>query len=196
MKIGYYVQGAADEAFVHGLTERWCPQAEMAPGKFRGSSKESFRRDIENALWDLRDDKRCDVLVVLTDSDVAPWREVKRREWNRVPADCRHLCVFGVAERNIECWLAIDRDALAQELGCPPQDIPHDDPSGFVDRGFGLRLRDFARQEAKDRLSRFVAQAPVKSWIEGSVSFEDFYRDARALAARIRCEMPNELEAS
>ena len=196
MKIGYYVQGAADEAFVHGLAERWCPQAEMAPGKFRGSSKESFRREIEIALWDLRDDKRCDVLVVLTDSDVAAWREVKRREWNRVPNDCQHMCVFGVADRNIECWLAIDRHALARELGCNPADIPQDDPSGFVKRKFGLGERDFARQAARDRVRRFVAGAPVKVWIQNSDSFEDFYGDARRLAARTRCVMPNELESS
>ena len=54
MKIGCYVQGAADEAFVHGLAERWCPDAELAEGKFRGSSRESFRREIEKALLDLR----------------------------------------------------------------------------------------------------------------------------------------------
>lgn len=194
MKIGYYVQGTADEAFVHGLARRWCPQAELALGKFRGSSRESFRREVAKALWDLRDDKRCDVLVVLTDSDVASWRDVKRREWEKVPADCRHLCVFGVAERNIECWLAIDRNALAGELGCQPTDIPLDDPSGFVKRRFGLGERDAAREEAKDRVSRFVAMVPLKPWIEGSDSFRAFYDDVRALAAQTDCHVPNELD--
>lgn len=196
MKIGYYVQGTADEAFMHGLVDRWCPRASVAQGKFRGSSRESFRREIAKALRDLRDDKGCDVLVVLTDSDVNLWREVKKREWKRVPADCQHLCVFGVADRNIECWLAIDRPALAGELGCDPVEIPSDDPSGFVDRRFGLRQRDLHRENAKARVSRFVAQAPMKSWIQGSPSFEDFYKDARALAAQIRCDMPNELGGS
>jgi hypothetical protein len=194
MKIGYYVQGSADEAFVHGLARRWCPQAELAQGKFRGSSRESFRREVAKALEDLRDDKHCDVLVVLTDSDVAPWRDVKRREWERVPADCQHLCVFGVAERNIECWLAADRPALAKEVDCAPQDIPTDDPSGFVKRRFGLGERDANRQAAKERISRFVAEAPLKSWIERSDSFGDFYRDARSLAAQRGCVVPNELE--
>lgn len=194
MKIGYYVQGAADEAFVHGLAQRWCPSAQLAEGKSRGSSRESFRREIEKALWDLRDDKHCDVLVVLTDSDVAPWREVKRREWRRVPSDCQHLCVFGVAERNIECWLATDRHALSHELRCRPEEIPRDDPSRFVKRRFGLGERDAARGEAKELVSSFVARVPMKSWIENSESFRDFYEDARALGARIRCEMPNELE--
>ncbi len=196
MKIGYYVQGTADEAFVHGLAERWCPQAELAPGKFRGSSGISFRREIAGALWDLRDDKHCDVLVVLTDSDVNPWREVKQREWNRVPDDCQHMCIFGVAERNIECWLAADREALAEELDCKPDEIPTDDPSGFVKRRFGLGKRDVDRDAAKERVTRFVTRAPMKLWIEGSKSFEDFYRDARSLAAQTQCEIPNELERS
>ena len=195
MKIGYYVQGTTDEAFVHGLADRWCPNAERAQGKFRGSSPISFRREIANALWDLRDDKHCDVLIVLTDSDEYPWREVKRREWERVPEDCRHLCVFGVAKRNIECWLAIDREALARELGCKRADIPAGDPSGFVKRQFGLGKRDAAREEAKTRVSRFVANAPLKTWIERADSFEDFYRDARALGTQMNCSIPNELEA-
>ena len=181
---------------MHGLVERWCPQAETAPGRFRGRSGESLRREIAKALWDLRDNKQCDVLVVLTDSDVGPWREVKQREWNRVPADCQHLCVYGVAERNIECWLAADRVALADELGCAPEEIPTEDPSGFVKRRFGLGERDHGRDEAKQRVKRFVAGAPLKSWIGNSKSFEDFYDDVRALAAGRRCHVPNEREPS
>jgi hypothetical protein len=194
MKIGYYVQGAADEAFVHGLAARWCPDAALAQGRFRGSSRESFRREIAKALRDLRDDKRCDVLVVLTDSDVNPWREVKRREWDRVPTDCRHLCVFGVAERNIECWLAADPAALAEELECGVPGIPAGDPSGFVKRRFGMGERDANREAAKKRIGRFVEKAPLKAWIERSPSFNDFYNEARALAAQRRCTIPNELE--
>ena len=42
MRIGYYVQGDTDEAVVWGLARRWCPDAALAPPRFRGSSKESF----------------------------------------------------------------------------------------------------------------------------------------------------------
>lgn len=196
MRIGYYVQGAADEAVVWGLADRWCPDAQTAPGTFRGQSRESFRREIANNLWALRDHHQCDVLVVLTDSDVASWREVKRREWDRVPEDCRHLCVFGVAERNIECWLAIDRSALARELACRTEDIHPDDPSGFVKKRFGLGERGIDKEDAKQRVRRFVSQAPLKAWIQGSQSFEDFYGHVRALAAQRQCYVPNELEAS
>jgi len=150
VKIGYYVQGAADEAFVHGLADRWCPRAELAEGKFCGSSRESFRREISKALHDLRDNHNCDVLVVLTDSDAARWREVKRHEWQRMPEDCHHMSVFGVADRNIECWLALDREALAHELGCLADEIPNDNPSGFVKNRFEIGVRGKEREKAKN----------------------------------------------
>ncbi|MFI5378563.1 MAG: hypothetical protein ACHRHE_04645 [Tepidisphaerales bacterium] len=192
MKIGYYVQGAMDVAFVCGLAQRWCPRAELAEPVMRGSSKETFRREIRKAMLDLRDAKGCDILVVLTDSDVNSWRDVKRQESAKVPDTCQHLCVFGVAERNIECWLSIDRQQLAAQLDCGPDDIPMDDPSGFVKRRFGMGERDEQRQAAKERVRDFVATANLKAWIDGSDSFGDFYEEARRLAVQVDCDMVNE----
>ena len=194
MKIGYYVQGDTDEAFVWGLAKRWCPQADLAPGRFRGSSRESFRREIFKALMDLKGDKACDVLVVLTDADINLWRDVRRREWEKVPAECQHLTVFGVADRNIECWLAIDSRALASEIGCAVNEIPSDDPSDFIKRRFGLGERDADKQRAKERVRDFVVSVPLKNWIENSDSFESFYMDVRRLSVQNNCSIPNERE--
>ena len=194
MRIGYYVQGAADEAFVRGLRKRWCPNVELAEGRFRGESKESFRREISKALIGLRDGKCCDVLIVLTDADKNPWKEVKRREWKTVPAECRHITAFGVADRNIESWLSIDRKDLARELGCKPDEIPPGDPSGFVKGRFGLGERDVRREEAKKRVEDFVARVPMKSWIENSDSFKDFYERVRDLSIQNKCALPNDME--
>ena len=193
MKIGYYVQGDTDEAVVRGLAQRWCPDAELAEGRFRGSSGESLRREIRNSLVDLRDHKECDILVVLTDADANRWQEVKRRESERIPEDYRDVTLFGVADRNIECWLAIVRDALAAELGCPVDDIPIDDPSHFVKRRFGLSNRD-TRKDARTRICNYVAHASLRSWIERSASFGDLYDQARGLSRRTGCPFPNELE--
>ena len=113
VRIGYYVQGAMDEAVVRGFARRWCPHAGLAGGRFRGSSGESFRREIRKSLMELKDDKECDFLVVLTDADANRWRDVRQKEWDRIPQSCQHLTLLGVADRNIECWLAIDRSALA-----------------------------------------------------------------------------------
>ncbi len=195
MKIGYYVQGDADEAVVKGLAKRWCPDAELAEGKFRGASRESFRREIANSLRDLKSDKRCDILVVLTDADANLWRDVKRLEWDRIPEDCQHLTLFGVADRNIECWMAIDRGALARELKCRVEEIPTDDPSDFIKRHFGLPgSNKLDKDDAKARIRDYVAEAPLRAWIRNSDSFEDFYEDARDLAAQNECSIPNERE--
>ena len=193
MKIGYYVQGDADEAVVKGLAKRWCPDAELVKGPFRGSTNVALKRELLIVLsMNLKDDKGCDVIVVLTDADANPWRDVKRRESDKIPEDCKHLTLFGVADRNIECWLAIDRDALARELRCREEEIPTDDPSNFVKRRFGLTDRN--KLEAKARVCDYVAQASLRTWIEGSDSFADFYEEARRWAARNECSIPNERE--
>ena len=194
MRIGCYVQGGMDKAVVRGLAKRWCPGAELAEARFRGSSRESFRREIRKSLLDLKDGKECDVLVVLTDADANPWRTVKSRESSRIPTDCGHLTLFGVADRNIECWLAIDRGALANELGCRVEDIPPGDPSGFVKGGFKRRARSRG-QDVQEYVSDYVKQAPLRPWIEESRSFATFYEDARRLALRTGCPFPNEREA-
>lgn len=195
MKIGYYVQGDTDEAVVWGLAKRWCPNAELEEGRFRGSSKESFRREIANSLRDLKSDKRCDILVFLTDADANPWRDVKRRESDRIPEDCQHLTLFGVADRNIECWLAIDRGALARELKCRVEEIPTDDPSDFIKRHFGLPgSNKLDKDDAKARIRDYVTEAPLRTWIRNSDSFEDFYEQARRWAAQNECSIRNERE--
>ncbi len=143
---------------------------------------------------DLKDDKGCDILVFLTDADANRWQDVKRRESDRIPEDCRYLTLLGVADRNIECWLAIDRGALARELQCQVNVIPTDDPSAFIKRHFGLTDRD-TKQNAKARICDYVAEASLRMWIEGSDSFEDFYEQARRWAARNECSIPNERES-
>lgn len=196
MRIGYYVQGDADEAVVRGLARRWCPDASLELGRFRGSSKASFRRELGKSLMDLAGHKACSVVVVLTDADVNPWRAVRRREGAKIPDDYRHVTVFGVADRNIEWWLAIDRNALARELGCGVDDIPRDEPhlSSFVKRRFGLTDRD-SREDAKERVCAYVRQASLRPWIRDSDSFGAFYDEARSWAARNGCSLRNELEA-
>ncbi len=193
MKIGFYVQGDMDEAVVRGLKERWCPAAELAPGRYRGGSKESHRREIAKNLQVLNSHEGCNILVVLTDADNNPWREVKNREGARIPENLRHLTVFGVADQNIEWWLAIDRGSLARELECKEEEIPRDNPSDFVKRRFGLTGRD--KELGKARVCNYVSTTSLRSWIAGSGSFKDFYEQARRWAAQNSCSIPNEWES-
>ncbi len=195
MKIGYIVQGTADEAFVAGLARRWCNDAELLRGQFRGRSGLSLRRELKKAITALAMYKSCDAIVVLTDSDKDDWKAVKSREWKKIPQEYQHMTVFGVAENNIECWLSIDRRALAHELSCQPDDIPKDDPSGFIKRKLGIGKRDQLRQEAKSRIEKFIFKVDMKPWIDDSKSFKSFYEDIRGLAQRKQqCSIPNELE--
>jgi hypothetical protein len=189
LKIGFFVQGDADQAFVDGLRLRWCPEAVLEAGQFRGSGGISLRRELPKAIRALKL-KGCDVVVVLTDCDEADWRDVRRREGEKIPPDCRHLTVFGVADRNIECWLALDTEELSRALACEPAEIPRDDPSGFVKRGFGLTDRD-RKADGIRRISEFVRTCGMRRWLS-EPSFEAFYESARDFSQRSGCKLPNE----
>jgi hypothetical protein len=196
MKIGYFTEGRrADEAFIQGLAKRWCPEADLEPPlRCRGRSGETLRRELRIQVLYFREEKDCDVIVVLTDSDEFSWREKRDKESMLIPEQYRHLTVYGVAERNIECWLALDREGLGKELGCRPEDIPKDDPSGFISRKFKLSERNEGREEAKSKLADFVARSDLKKWIQNSPSFKAFYEDVRDLSQQKNCGIRNELE--
>lgn len=194
MKIGYFVQGDADEAFVKGIVKRYCENAILEEGKFRGSSKQRLIVELPKALEVLHI-KNCDYLIVLTDSDNAEWREVYKRELKRIPIEYQHFTVFGVAERNIECWLGIDKQAIASELGCNVNEIPNDDPSGFVKRKFGINHRDEMKEDGKNRIKDFVASAVLYNWIKNSDSFNHFWDQMYQLSKNHQdCKIPNEAE--
>ena len=75
MKIGYSVEGSTDRAPLEGLKRRWCREAELIPGKFRGTSGQSQRREIPNTCIELSA-KGADVIVFLRDANTENWREV------------------------------------------------------------------------------------------------------------------------
>lgn len=191
MRIGYYVQGSADQAFVFGLIQRWCPAAKCEAGRFRGASGVSLRREIPKVCLELAE-KGCDFIIMLTDSDKQRWQSVLRRESLRIPVDYEHMTVFGVAHRNIGWWIALDKGELANELGVSATDIPHPDPSGFIDRRFGLLVRGAQRKHNQDRLSRFVANVPMGRWLK-QASFKAFYDATRAMSQRNNCTIPMEI---
>lgn len=186
MSIGYSVEGATDRAFLEGLRRRWCPDATLVEGSFRGKSGVSLCREIPNTCRELSH-KGADVIVFLTDADKQNWREVKRREHQHVPAEFRHKTIYGVAERNIECWLTTDRAYAAKQLSVSPEDLDIPDPKGVFERAWGITSYD--RKEEK--IAVFVCDAPIRNWLS-SRSFEAFYEDARALSIQIELPIPNE----
>jgi hypothetical protein len=172
MKIGYYVQGSADRAFIIGLKNRLCPEAVLAEGRFRGESQESFRREITKVLTSFFEGHDCRYVVILTDSDNRGWNEVLKSEFARVPTKYQHKTCYGVADRNIECWLRLDKNHLAKALGCNVAQLEGEDPSDFIKSKFGFRSNEGGLAETK--VSDFVESAPLQTWRENSRSFNNF----------------------
>jgi hypothetical protein len=190
VSIGYSVEGATDRAFLCGLQERWCPDATLIEGSFRGASGISLRRDVPRICRELGH-KGADVVVFLTDAHEQDWREVKRREAAHVPAEFQHVTLYGVAERNVECWLNADRDYLAGVLGVEPAALEVPDPKGIFERSLGISSY---RREG-ERVAAIVRDAPrrtMQNWLKRSPSFKAFYEDARALGKQTGHPIPNE----
>jgi hypothetical protein len=194
MKIGFAVQGSTDRAFVTGLRDRWCPDADLQEGAFRGSTGLSLRRELAKICRDLFNEKGCDLIVFLSDADVADWREVQRHEVAKLPDGLSGFAVYGMADRNIECWLCADPHYVARETARNADDFRVHDPKGAFESGLGIN-RDEKREE---RVSALVSNAPVdvlKNWMRNP-SFEDFYDQLWAFSRRRGCQIENLRESA
>jgi hypothetical protein len=185
MKIGYSVEGSTDRAIIVGLKDRWCPAAELLEGKFRGQTRVSRRREIPKICQELSE-KSPDLLVMLTDSNDAAWRDVLRGEEARCPVEFQHLAVFAVCLRNSECWLSADADYIANHFGRLAAEFRVEDPKGIVESCFGI-----TRLEKKEpEIAAFVRHAPLHHWL-GNPSFEDFYQKLRGKSRELGCQIEN-----
>jgi hypothetical protein len=191
MKIGYCVEGSTDRAFIEGLRQRWCPEAQLVEGRFRGTTGLSLRREIPKICRDL-DTKECDLMVFLTDSNDKTWHEVYNQQNSGIPQEYRHRTLSGVSERNIECWLTADPEWFAKMAGSQYEanDFRIEDPKEVVSSALEITGRD--KQEKK--ISNMVCNAPLHTWLARSNSFEKFYEDARDISSRYNCPFPNERE--
>ncbi len=191
MKIGYCVEGSTDRAFIEGLRRRWCPAAILVEGPFRGTTGFSLRREIPKICQGL-DANSCDIFVFLTDSNDQTWHEVNTHQISKIPEEYKHRTLSGVAERNIECWLTADPEWFAEMTGSrfDANDLRNDDPKGVVESALEICGQD--KQEEK--ISRLVQNAPVRTWLDNSYSFEKFYEDTRDLSIRYQCSFQNERE--
>lgn len=191
MRIGYAVEGSMDRAVIRGLTERWCPRAELVEGHFRGTTHLAIRREIRKICLELQS-RNAAFFVFLRDANLEDWREVKDSEFSCVPEEFQPFTVLGVAHRNIECWLRADPHYLARELDIDPNKLGSaPDPKGIVEAA----LRDKETWEKEEQIAAIVLHAPRGKWIASSKSFESFYEDARDMAQRHGCSIPNEREA-
>ena len=190
MRIGYAVQGSTDRAFLYGLKERWCKDAEMVEGAFRGSTGLSLRRELAKICDDLFWQKSCDVIVFLSDADVADWRAVQRSEVEKLPDELRPWAVYGMADRNIECWLCADARYIAERTGRAAEDFAVDDPKGAFESAMDVS-RDDKRESEITQLVRNAPAEVLQRWLQDSRSFEDFYDQLWTVSRQRECVIEN-----
>lgn len=169
MRIGYSVEGSADRAVLKGLQRRWCPAATLLEGRFRGTTGQSARREIPNVCVELCA-KGAELIVFLRDANLEDWRAVVRAEESRCRPEHRHLAVFGVCNRNVECWIAADPAWLAEETGRSPDEFRVNDPKDAVCAALGVT----GRERKEPEIAALVERAPLRNWLNNA-SFADFY---------------------
>jgi len=185
MTIGFSVEGSFDRALLKGLQQRWCPAAALLEGRFRGTTGQSARREIPNVCVELCA-KGADLIVFLRDANLEDWRVVVRAEENRCRPEHRHLAIFGVCDRNVECWIAADPDWLAQETAHSPEEFRGHDPKDAVWAALGIVGRD--RKETE--IIALVQRAPLCNWLNNA-SFADFYDKLWQKSKEHRCALEN-----
>jgi hypothetical protein len=185
VKIGFSVQGSTDRALIRGLANRWCPQAELIEGSFRGSTNLSLRREYSKIAEEFVA-KGVDVMVFLTDCDNSDWRQIQRNERGKFPEERRDLAIHGVADRNIESWLSLDAAWLAHELGVEVATFRVEDAKDAFEKAIGISRDD--KKEAE--IASLVERGPLQNWIDDA-SFDDFYLQIRAMSQRLDCQIEN-----
>lgn len=188
MKIGYGVEGSTDRAFITGLQRRLCPSAELIEGRFRGSTGESLRREIPNICSDLSY-KGANCIVFLTDANDASWHIVKSREFKRVPDDIKHSTIYGVAQRNIECWITAD-EIYTRKIGINPDTIRGIDPKPEFERAIGITGID--KQE--NAIANLIEAAPLEKWQLSSKSFNDFCGQMQTVSRLFNCDVMTKIK--
>jgi hypothetical protein len=169
VKIGYSVEGSTDRALLKGLQRRWCPQASLVEGSFRGTTGQSQRREIPNTCRELMF-KGADLIVFLRDANDENWREVLKKDEARCTPQSQHLAVFGVCSRNVESWLCCQWSWIAAQTGRQPNEFQVDDPKGVFESALGISRAD----KKEETIANLLKDAPLKDWL-ANPSFKDFY---------------------
>ncbi len=190
MNIGYCVEGSTDRATLHGFNRRWCSHAQLIEGSFRGTSGLSQRREIPKVCIELMA-KGAELIVFLRDANNESWREVLKADEERCRPEHKHLTIFGVCDRNVECWLCADADWIARETGRQPDEFRGTDPKGPFEAAMGIT----GSEKKEEEIATMVERAPLRNWLSNP-SFEEFYRRIWSKSKEKGCQMENLRESS
>lgn len=190
MKIGYSVEGGTDRALLRGLQQRWCPHAELIPGRFRGSTQRSLRREYRK-ICDEFVVRQVDCMVFLRDANDEDWREAQRNERAAFPPEYLARAVHAVASRNVESWMCAQPEWIAAELRRQPEEFRCADPKRAFEGALGITRDD--RKESP--IADLVRRAPLGKWL-ANPSFEDFYEQLRDQSQQLDCAIENLRESA
>lgn len=187
MRAGYFCEDWAHRAFLTGLRDKCCPSAELIEVGVRGRSKQSLLREIRGVCAGI-DRKGAGILVCLRDANDENWQVALAAEKSKVPNSHQHRTIYGVASRNVECWVVLDREHARAELGLPNADLSAPDPKGHVRRGLGARSHGDPEAELVRVVRGMSIQRSVSSGTPAARSLQTFCEDARDLGQRLGCD--------
>lgn len=185
MKIGYCVEGSTDRATLRGFNQRWCPHAQLIEGAFRGTSGLSQRREVPKVCIELTT-KGAELIVFLRDANNEDWREVLKAYEGHCRPDHRHLTIFGVCDRNVECWLCTDADWIEKETGHRADEFRVPDPKIPFEEAVGITRLD----KKEDKITAMVQGAPLRNWLS-NLSFREFYERVWSKSRERGCRIEN-----
>ncbi len=185
MRIGYCVEGSTDRALLHGLRNRWCKDANLIEGHFRGSTSQSQQREIRNICLELSQ-KKTDIILFLRDANDEAWKKCLSNYEACCPTEYKHKTIFAVCERNAECWLCADRDWIAKQLASTPEAFNIEDPKNLFETSINI-----GRDKKETNIQKLIEKAPLKQWRDKSRSFRDFYEKLWRKSKETGCQFEN-----
>ena len=185
MEIGYSVEGSTDRALLHGLRDRWCPEAELIKGKIRGQTRRP--REIPNIYTELKF-KGADIVIFMRDANNENWREVLAAESKYCKPENQDFTIFAVCNRNVECWICADVRWIKEQLRS------EDDFSIKGAKDAFEQAMQISRDDNKEsEIIELVKKAPLKQWLQNR-SFKDFYEKLRDKSQELGCRIENLLD--
>lgn len=196
-KIGVIYQDLNSLGFLRGLRDRLKCEADLILPPAAIGKTQRLPRKYAKLAWLYYQKKGVDLVVRFTDADGSRWQDVKRKELDVVPPDCRDIWICAIAVNNPEEWLCLDVDYLSRALQIPNEELQNPQHRvGRVKRA--VKDAQTSNKRQSDVVARIVRDAPTqvfRQWLQND-ALRTFYSDCRAAAARADCETPNELEAT
>lgn len=201
--IGIIAEDKVQKAVARGFIERWCKGANIYDSYQISGSKiyprQSYRSNssassISSIVEICFLNHSCDYVVILKDADETghnvALQQLRPGVSNRID-----YVLLAIPDRNIECWLALDRHGVAELCRCSEESIPSTNPAAFIKGRLKSREDAESGWNIQNEISNYTKLVSLRSWL-ADASFKRFYSDVRAAASRRGCLIPDEYDSS